>query len=70
MGETCVTTTWIQLNWQLLRLTGEAKYGDEIERAYYNHFAGAQLPDGSKWCYYTPLEGTKPYGNSHQLLPQ
>jgi DUF1680 family protein len=64
MGETCVTTTWIQLNWQLLRLTGEAKYGDEIERAYYNHLAGAQLPDGSKWCYYTPLEGTKPYGNS------
>lgn len=64
MGETCVTTTWIQLNWQLLRLTGEAKYGDEIERAYYNHLSGAQLPDGSKWCYYTPLEGTKPYGNS------
>lgn len=64
MGETCVTTTWIQLNWQLLRLTGEAKYGEEIERAYYNHLAGAQLPDGSKWCYYTPLEGTKPYGNS------
>ncbi|HEY0075842.1 MAG TPA: beta-L-arabinofuranosidase domain-containing protein, partial [Abditibacteriaceae bacterium] len=64
MGETCVTTTWIQLNWQLLRLTGEAKYGDEIERAYYNHLAGAQLPDGSKWCYYTPLEGTKPYGNA------
>ncbi len=64
MGETCVTTTWIQLNWQLLRLTGEAKYGDEIERAYYNHLAGAQLPDGSQWCYYTPLEGTKPYGNA------
>lgn len=64
MGETCVTTTWIQLNWQLLRLTGEAKYGDELERSYYNHLAGAQLPDGSKWCYYTPLEGTKPYGNS------
>ncbi len=64
LGETCVTTTWIQLNWQLLRLTGEAKYGDEIERSYYNHLSGAQLPDGKQWCYYTPLEGTKPYGNS------
>lgn len=64
IGETCVTVTWIQLNAQLLRLTGEAKYADEIERAYYNHLAAAQLPDGSKWCYYTALLGTKPYGNS------
>lgn len=63
MGETCVTTTWIQLNWQLLRLTGEAKYGAEIERAYYNHLTGAQRPDGTEWCYYTPLQGVKPYGD-------
>ena len=63
VGETCVTVTWIQLNAQLLRLTGEARYGDELERSYLNHLAGAQHPDGSKWCYYTPLEGTKPYGN-------
>ena len=62
VGETCVTTTWIQLNAQLLRLTGDARYGQELERAYYNHLAGAQLPDGSKWCYYTALMGTKPYG--------
>jgi DUF1680 family protein len=62
VGETCVTVTWIQLNAQLLRLTGDARYGDELERSYYNHLAGAQRPDGALWSYYTALEGTKPYG--------
>ena len=59
--ETCVTVTWIQLNLQLLRLTGEAKYGDEIEKSLYNHLAAAQHPDGRDWVYYTPLEGRKNY---------
>lgn len=59
--ETCVTVTWIQLNLELLRLTGEAKFGDELERSFYNHLAAAQNPRGDDWCYYTPLEGRKPY---------
>ena len=63
VGETCVTVTWIQLNAQLLRLTGEARYGDELERSFYNHLAAAQSTDGALWCYYTPLEGTKPLSN-------
>ena len=61
IGETCVTVTWIQLSEQLLRLTGESKYGNEIERSFYNHLAAAQNPDGKSWCYYTSLEGSKPY---------
>jgi DUF1680 family protein len=61
IGETCVTVTWIQLSEQLLRLTGESKYGNEIERSFYNHLAAAQNPDGKSWCYYTSLEGEKPY---------
>ncbi len=61
IGETCVTTTWIQFNLQLLRLTGEAKFGDELERTFYNHLAAAQHPLGHDWCYYTALEGHKPY---------
>jgi len=64
IGETCVTTTWIQLNLQLLRMTGETKYGDEIERSLYNHLAAAQNPRGDDWCYYTALEGKKPYDKS------
>lgn len=61
IGETCVTVTWIQLNSQLLRLTGDARFGNELERSYYNHLSAAQRPDGRQWCYYTALEGTKPY---------
>jgi uncharacterized protein len=63
IGETCVTVTWMQLCWQLLRLTGDtAKYATELERSLYNHLSAAQHPDGKEWCYYTALEGTKPYG--------
>jgi hypothetical protein len=61
IGETCVTVTWIQLNIELLRLTGESRFGDELERSFYNHLAAAQHPQGSDWCYYTALEGRKPY---------
>lgn len=62
VAETCVTTTWIQLNSQLFRLTGQARYGEELERTFYNHLAAAQRPDGAEWCYFSALEGTKPYG--------
>jgi uncharacterized protein len=62
VAETCVTTTWVQLNSQLLRLTGEARFGDELEQTLYNHLAAAQRPDGAEWCYFTSLQGTKPYG--------
>ncbi len=62
--ETCVTVTWEQLNVQLLRLTGEAKYADQLERSVYNHLLGAQKPTADAWAYYTPLIGHKPYGSS------
>jgi hypothetical protein len=62
VAETCVTTTWVQLNSQLLRLTGEARFGDELEKTWFNHLAAAQRPDGEQWCYFTALEGIKPYG--------
>jgi hypothetical protein len=61
VAETCVTTTWIQLNLQLLRLTGDAKFANELEKTTYNHLAAAQNPAGGDWCYFTPLEGKKPY---------
>jgi DUF1680 family protein len=62
IAETCVTVTWIQLNQQLLRLTGEARFGDELEKSFYNHLAAAQRPDGTAWAYFTGLDGKKPYG--------
>jgi DUF1680 family protein len=57
--ETCVTVTWIKLNQQLLRLTGEAKYADEIERSYYNALMAALNYNASKWAKYTPLNGMR-----------
>ena len=61
LGETCVTTTWIQLNALLLAETGEARYADEIERSLYNHLTAAQNPRGDDWCYYAALDGKKHY---------
>jgi len=61
IAETCVTVTWIQLTQQLLRLTGQARYGDELEKTFYNHLAAAQRPDGAEWDYFTALNGKKPY---------
>ncbi len=56
---TCVTATWIKLNQQLLRLTGDSKYADEIERAYYNALLGSLNADASDWAKYTPLNGQR-----------
>ncbi|MFC3559283.1 beta-L-arabinofuranosidase domain-containing protein [Pedobacter jamesrossensis] len=64
MGEGCVTTTWVQLNFQLLSIFGETKYIDELERAVYNHLTGAENPQTGCVSYYTPLMGAKPYGCS------
>lgn len=57
--ETCVTATWIKLNQQLLRLTGEVKYADEIEKSYYNALLGALNHNASEWAKYTPLNGRR-----------
>lgn len=61
VGETCVTVTWLQLNAQLLRLTGEARFADQLERVILNQLLGAQTYDGSGWGYYVQMEGIKPY---------
>jgi hypothetical protein len=60
IGEGCVTTTWIQLNQNLLDLTGEEKYIEQIEKTIYNHLLGAENPEDGCVSYYTPLMGKKP----------
>lgn len=62
VGEGCVTTTWMQMNLHLLRLTGEARYAEELERTTYNALFGSQHPAKGTICYFTPLDGPKPYG--------
>ncbi len=59
VGEGCVTVTWMQLNLQLLRLTGDAKYGDQLERSVFNQLLAAQNPQNGDICYFTPLNGRK-----------
>jgi uncharacterized protein len=61
VGETCVTVTWIQFNAQLLRLTGEVRFADQLEHVILNQLFGAQKCDGSAWGYYVQMEGRKPY---------
>jgi len=57
--ETCSTLAWIQLNRELLAISGEAKYADEIERTAYNALLGAQAPNGEDWCYYSFENGRR-----------
>jgi DUF1680 family protein len=59
VGEGCVTVTWLQLSWELLRLTGEPQYAEELEHTVYNALLGAQDPENGNICYFTPLDGKK-----------
>ena len=59
--ETCATLAWIQLNRELLAITGDAKYADEIERSAYNDLLGAQAPNGEDWNYYSFPNGARVY---------
>jgi DUF1680 family protein len=64
--ETCDQVMWVQINWQLLRATGDSKYAAMLHRHIYNHMLAAQHPDGIKWCYYNHMEGNHyppPEGN-------
>ena len=62
MMETCVTMTWMKFCQNLLRLTGEARFADEIERSAYNALLGAMTPDGASFAKYSPLEGVRQLG--------
>jgi DUF1680 family protein len=64
VGETCVTVTWLQFNDQLLRLTGEARFADQLEHVVLNQLFGAQKCDGTAWGYYVQMEGRKPYSSN------
>lgn len=62
VGEGCATVTFLQLTWQLLRITGDAKYANELEHTVYNALLGAQDPRTGDICYFTPLNGKKSPG--------
>jgi DUF1680 family protein len=57
--ETCVTVTWMKLCDQLLRLTGDPVWADEMEVSLYNALAGAMGPGGRWWAYHSMLQGER-----------
>jgi uncharacterized protein len=61
LGETCSTAYQIFVFESLMRLDGDSKWGDLIERNLYNAAFGAQSPDGRRIRYYTPFEGKRVY---------
>jgi DUF1680 family protein len=62
MMETCVTMTWMKLGQNLLRLTGDPRIADDIERSAYNALLASMLPDGSSFAKYSPLSGHRALG--------
>jgi uncharacterized protein len=57
--ETCSTLAWLQLNRELLAITGHARHAQEIERTAYNDLLAACAPNGDDWCYYTFANGQR-----------
>ena len=62
MMETCVTTAWMKLCQDLLQLTGEARFADELERSAYNALLGSMTRKGDSFGKYSPLEGVRELG--------
>ncbi len=60
--ETCVTITWMKLNYNLLCLTGKPEYADHIETTYYNALQASTKYDGSEITMYSPLRGSREPG--------
>lgn len=60
--ETCVTFTWIKLCNNLLRLTENPMYADQIEKSVYNALLASMKDDASQIAKYSPLEGIRHEG--------
>ncbi len=57
--ESCVTAYLLRWIDSLMRLEGDMRYGDIMERTIYNALFGAQAPDGRRICYFTPFMGKR-----------
>lgn len=61
--ETCATVTWMKFLYQLLRLTGNSKYADQLEYGLYNALLASMTPDGEWWSYFTGLMGERTFSH-------
>lgn len=68
--ETCVTVTWMKFATQLLRLSGDPLYADEIERSAFNSILATQKDDGTWWSHFSALEGQREPAPEHCKMHQ
>ena len=61
IGESCVTAYVLRWIDSLMRLEGDMRYGDLLERTIYNALLAANSPDGRWIRYFTPLTGDRRY---------
>ena len=59
--ESCVTAYLLRWVDSLMRLEGDMRYGDIMERTIYNALFAAQSPDGRRICYFTPFTGKRQF---------
>jgi DUF1680 family protein len=64
LGETCANVTLEQFGLELFRLAPDAGVMDVMERTLYGHLLGAQNPANGDFCYYSGLEGKRPYNHN------
>ena len=60
--ETCVTMTWMKLCFNLLRITENPLYADQIEVSTYNALMASLKFDGTQIAKYSPLGGVRHAG--------
>jgi uncharacterized protein len=61
ISESCVTAYLIRWLGSLMRLDGDMRNGDIMERAVYNALFAAQSPSGRQIRYFTPFAGPREY---------
>ena len=61
IGESCVTAYLLRWLESMMRLEGDLRYGDIMERTIYNALFAAQDPAGRKLRYFTPFTGSRVY---------
>ena len=60
-GETCATAHLLWVLDEMLRLEGDSRYGDLMERTIFNALFAAQSPDGRRLRYFIPFQGPRAY---------
>ncbi|MBN2128982.1 MAG: glycoside hydrolase family 127 protein [Sedimentisphaerales bacterium] len=61
VSESCATAYLTRMMDRMLRLTGDSRFGNVMERAVYNALFAAQAPDGRQLRYFCALEGNRTY---------